>query len=63
MDKPERCQRLQWNNLELGYLRDNADMPNELVSFALDRSIDGVWNRKRLMGVKPHGVKIIPDIK
>lgn len=54
--KPEGLRRLQWHEDELDYVRQNAEMPNELLAFALDRPIKGVYFKKFYNNIKPFGV-------
>lgn len=53
--KPQSASREGWHELEHQYLIDNADMPNELIAFALDRSINAVHTRKIYHKIYPYG--------
>lgn len=57
VSKPEISQRLFWTDEESQYLLDNSDMPNELIAFALNRSIRAINLRKVKYRIFPSGTK------
>lgn len=55
IDKPRHKKGEKWQEFEIDFLKENPDIPNELISLALERSVEAIYVRKVKLKIKPNG--------